>query len=224
MMRTTHRLILALALLLMGVLPTLLQPPAVIAANGEVLDQSQTEQNTWGMVGDPRAGQVFTAGISGFLGRVGLELANYAASPATGPVTVSIQTLTAEGIPSGQQIGSGEIPLSAIPPAGSPSWVDAALISPARVTAGTRYVLIVGTAGGIVQWYQQFGGDSDPYPGGYPVARPADAWGTIVTNQDWAFKTYVWPRTLDQQQTAAPNYYDLVGAGQRLGQTFTAGL
>jgi len=215
--------------ILLAVLPGLLQFPAANAASGYVLDQSQTAQNSSGEVGDsdgPYLGEVFTAGFSGILGRLSLLLENYAPNPATGPVNVSIQMVTDDGLPSGEEVGSGTIPLSAIPPAGSPTWVDTLLISPARVTAGTQYVLLVSVPGGagIILWHGDAGGDVKPYPDGYQVVRFSWGWEKILTNQDWTFETYVWPSSLDQSQTAAPNYYDHFGNGQRLAQTFTAGL
>jgi hypothetical protein len=59
---------------------------------------------------------------------------------------------------------------------------------------------------------------------GYQVSKPLDDWEKILTNQDQTFKTYVWPTSLDQSQTASPDHYDYFGAGQRVAQTFTAGL
>jgi hypothetical protein len=71
------------------------------------------------MVGilEPRLGEVFTAGISGILDRVSVTLENYAPDHACGPVNISIRAVTDEGLPSEEEIGSGTIPLSAIPPA-----------------------------------------------------------------------------------------------------------
>ncbi len=107
-----QRLLLVVALALVGVLP-LLHPGSASAASGYMLDQSQTKQDIGGMIGsgEYRTGEVFTAGIYGILDRVSIVLANYAPSPATGPVNVSIQTVTDKGLPSGTQIGSGTIPL-----------------------------------------------------------------------------------------------------------------
>lgn len=224
--RIMQRLLLPLVLALLIAVPCLLYP-APAGASAEVLDQSQTKQDSWGMIGsgEYRTGQVFTAGMYGILDRVSVVLANYAPSPATGPVNVSIQTVTDDGLPSGTQIGSGTIPLSAIPPAGSPAWVDVILTSPAKVTAGTKYVLLLSTSGGsdIVAWYMGLGGDVKPYPRGYWVSKAVDTWEMILTNQDWAFKTYVWPPALDQLQTVHSRY-NRVGAGNRLAQTFTVGM
>jgi hypothetical protein len=182
------------------------------------------------MVGivEPRLGEVFTAGLSGILDRVSVMLENYAPDPASGPVNISIRAVTDEGLPSEEEIGSGTIPLSAIPPAGSPAWVDVLLVNPARVTAGTPYALLLSTntAGGesFVLWSGYGGADFKPYPRGYQVVRPLDDWEKILTNQDQAFRTYVWPTSLDQSQTALPDHYDHFGEGQQLAQTFTAGL
>lgn len=220
-----------LAILLVGVLPGLLQPQTASAADDRVLDQSQPLQNMSGMVGSsdgPYLGEVFTAGLSGILDRVRLVLENYAPDPANGPVNVSIRAVTEDGLPSDEEIGSGTIPLSAIPPAGSPAWADVLLISPAKVTAGSQYALLLETTttGGssIILWHNFGGQDFKPYPRGYQVVRFSWGWEKILTNQDWTFETYVWPTSLDQSQTAVPNYYGHFGDGQRLAQTFTAGL
>jgi hypothetical protein len=216
---------------LLGVLPGLLQFQAASAASDPVLDQSQTLQNTSGMVGivEPRLGEVFTAGVSGILDRVSVMLENYAPDPACGPVNISIRAVTDEGLPSEEEVGSGTIPLSAIPPAGSPAWVDVLLVSPARVTADTGYALLLSistnTIGDcFVLWGGYGGADFKPYPRGYQVVKPLGNWEKVLTNQDQTFTTYVWPTSLDQSQTALPNHYDYFGAGQRVAQTFTAGL
>ncbi len=208
-------------LVLLGTLPVLL--PGTAGAVADTLDQAQTQQNSWGMIGSGGGnGEVFTAGQSGYLDRVSLYLGQYEPDSTTAPVNISIETVTSEGLPSGTQIGYGSIPVNKIPSSGG--WVDAD-INGAFVTAGTKYALLLSTGNGIVLWYME-NGDVKPYPWGYWVTNTAGTWNKILTNQDWTFKTYVVPDTLDQNQSQTSGS----GGGTRalgttpVGQTFTVGL
>jgi len=198
-------------------------PQSAGAMSGDMLDQSQTVTTGYGEVGlgEPRLGQVFTAGMYGLMDRVRVELASSTRSPATGSVHVSIQTLADDGLPSGIEIGSGTIPLNEIPPAGSPAWVDVP-INFAKVAAGTQYALLLSTDGGMVNWYMYTTSDPDLYPEGYRVVK-LDTWEEIFDNTDAGFETYVLPPSRDQSQIVS-NRFNLFGSGQRVGQTFTAGL
>ena len=86
----------------------------------DTLDQSQTvSQSPTTVSYTSQRGQIFTAGAYGSLDRVSLRLENYTPSPPAGAVlTLSVQTIIG-GLPSGKQIGSGTIALSAIPAYGS---------------------------------------------------------------------------------------------------------
>lgn len=212
-----------LILVLVGMRPVLL--PGTAGATADALDQYQTVQNSWGMVGAPRVGQVFTVGQYGYLDRVSVYLAKYPADPPTGYVSASIQTVTSEGVPSGIQIGSGRIPAGLIQDVAA--WVDID-IDQAFVSAGTRYALVLSTSGitpftggGIVQWYMNT--SEDLYTNGDLVVNSLDTWATDL-GVDAAFKTYVIPNTLDQSQSQTSG----AGGGTRalgstpVGQTFTA--
>ena len=109
----------------------------------EMLDQSQPVSQSPRTVGyDQLGAQIFTAGVSGGLNRVSLRLQNYTSSPPTGAVlNISIQTVIG-GLPSGEQIGTGTIPLSALPAFGD--WVDVD-ISGATVYADRQYALVLRT-------------------------------------------------------------------------------
>jgi hypothetical protein len=223
MLRSIHRLPFAVAFVLVVTTSGLLYPEVASAAAGDTLDQSQTAQNTWGMIGSGAGtGEVFTAGQSGYLDRVSLYVGQYAANPAATTVSVSIQTVTNDGVPSGTVIGTGFIRADDIPASGG--WVDAD-IDGAFVTAGTKYALILSTMDGIALWYME-SGDVKPYPSGYGVSNAAGVWEKILTNQDWTFKTYVALDALDQNQSDTTG----TGLGTRalgttpVGQTFTVGL
>lgn len=219
MPRTMHRSTITVTVVAMAI-SVLLYPARAAAAAGDTLDQSQTAQNSWGTIGGGApAGEVFTAGQSGYLDRVSLYLGQYSPHPATISVIVTIHTVTNDGLPSDTQIGGGIIPVENVPASGG--WVDAD-IEGAFVTAGTKYALVVSTSDGFAVWYMG-SGDVKPYPSGYWVDNPAGVWEKILTNQDWTFKTYVALDVLDQNQSQTSG----TGGGTRalgatpVGQTFT---
>jgi hypothetical protein len=212
-----QRLRLPLTLALVATLGILCPVPASAA---DTLDQSQPVSQSPTTVSSsvPKA-QIFNAGMYGQLDRVSLYLENYSASPPAGAVlTVSVQTVIG-GLPSGKQIGSGAIPLSAIPPLGNPGWVDVRVGGGAIVEAGTQYALVLQTSnlfGSSVNWWFAYQG----YAGGAMAFNDGIAW-RIDENFDFAFQTYVVPDALDQSQTTINWAYD---ARTSVGQTFTAGL
>jgi len=221
MKRITRRLLLSATLGVVVMVAGLLHP-APAGATESVLDQSQTAQNTSGMIGSGGGqGEVFTAGQSGYLTRVSLYLGQYSVG-VTGVLNVNIQTVTSDGLPSGTGIGHGWISFDKIPE--SEGWVDVD-IDGAFVTAGTQYALLLSTGNNIVLWYMEIGGDVKPYPSGYWVSQAGGTWEKILTNQDWAFKTYVAPDTPDQNQSQTSG----TGGGTQalgttpVGQTFTVG-
>lgn len=217
MKRITRHFVLAVALALVVL------DPAPAEATVSVLDQSQSAQNSLGEIAIAQ-GEVFTAGLSGYLDRVSLYLGLPASGAVTGGVYVRIETVTRDGLPSGTRVGHGSISAEKISPSGG--WVDAYLDG-AFVTAGAKYALLLSTSDGIVSWYMEIGGDVKPYSAGYWVGRAMETapWEKFLVNQDWAFKTYVAPDTLDQNQSQTSG----TGGGTQtlgtmpVGQTFTVG-
>jgi Ca2+-binding RTX toxin-like protein len=137
--------------------------------------------------------QTFTAGISGGLDQVDLVLGKVDTPP--GPATVEIRDASA-GQPGTGVLAAATIPLSAIGTA--PAFVPATFATPAPVTAGTQYTIVVyadGDDGGSVSWgYQHPDGG---YPGGSMFSTstglpPGPPW-TPLGDLDTAFKTYVVP-------------------------------
>jgi len=160
----------------------------------EMLDQSQPVSQSPHTVGyDTLGAQIFTAGVSGKLNRVSLRLENYTSSPPTGAVlNISIQTVIG-GLPSGEQIGTGSIPLSAIPAFGSGGdWVDVD-ISGSILHAGSQYALVLQPSvwNADVYWwlaYQNAYGSS--YTRGEMAYNYGSGWSTDES-YDFTFETYV---------------------------------
>lgn len=245
MVRIIARLLLAMTLVALSLLPGMLHPAAAGAASDDVLDQSQTTTNNyvaisnlWGTL--HQMGQTFTAGVHGNLDRVSVRLENDATYPATGSITVSIQTVTDQGLPSGRAIGRGEIPICAnappiacpsdeVWPAGSPRWVDVSISEPGGVilTPGTQYAIVLSLHGnGAVRWHDYFTTGGSIYAGGQQVYSDSTGWHSLSgfdSGYDAGFKTYVIPPALDQSQTAS-NRFEYVGYGDMAAQIFTPSL
>ena len=195
--------------------------PTPAGASTDTLDQA-TQTNTWTDVWRigggyrPEMAQIVTAGMYGTLDRVSLYLNDVDAS---GPVSVSIQTVIG-GAPSGNQIGSGEIPVSALPSYGSPQYVDAPISGSAFVAPGNEYAIVVSPSGaGAIQWYSCA---DDVYTGGSMLINEGSGWSSWPA--DAMFQTYVIPDTVDQSQTKWSDVLYLGDGNGNGGQTFTPGL
>lgn len=208
---------------------------SVPVTHADVLDQSQTliTSENYFVVGANAAGvqtvigQVFTAGMDGYLERVQVYLENDSASPVTGGLLLSVQTVTADGLPSGREIASDSVGVcsaslvtSCVPAAGSPGWVEFGL-PPAILYAGTRYALVLRAwGGGYLRWYDHIGPSA--YAPGYMAGNTGTGWWK-GDYDDMTFRTYVAPPALDQSQTVAVGYRT-VQFQLPVTQTFTAGI
>ena len=209
----TNHCFLAAAGILLGLAPGLLCPPSA-AATG-ILDQSQPNSQSSSNVSSAPKAQIFTAGMYGRLDCISVYLENWPNPPAGAILTVSVQTVI-EGLPSGKQIGSGTVPLSAIPPSGNPGWIDVS-ISGAVVTNETQYALTLQTSSfATVDWWFAY----TSYSGRTALSNDGIAW-RIDTGHNFTFKTYVTPDVRDQY-----GIYAWTGGltNSTHGQTFTAGL
>jgi hypothetical protein len=206
--RIIQRLLLPLTLALGIAVPGLLYPASAGAT--EMLDQSQTVSQSPQTVGyDMQRAQTFTAGVSGVLDRVSLRLENYTSSPPTGAVlNISVQTVIG-GLPSGEQIGTGTIPLSAIPALGSGGdWVDVDIVD-AIVHAGSQYALVLQTTiwnASVNWWYAYQNAYGSSYTRGEMAFNYGTGWSTDG-RYDFTFKTYVIPPPYTH---TAPTNADLV--------------
>jgi hypothetical protein len=192
--RIIQRLLLPLTLALVIAVPGLLYPASAGAAL--MLDQSQTiSQSPHEVSYDLPRAQIFTAGVTGDLNRVTLRMENFSSSPPAGAVlNISVQTVVG-GLPSGAQIGSGTIPLSAIPPKGSGgNWVVVD-ISGATVNFGIQYALVLQTSVWNADVYWWLAGQSaygSSYTRGEMALNNGSGWSTDV-RFDFTFETYVTP-------------------------------
>jgi hypothetical protein len=165
------------------------------SASAGTLDQQQTASNTnAGLFSSQSVAQTFTSGITGRLDQVDLLLLKVGTPP--GPsVTVEIRG-TSAGTPGAAPLATASIPISSI--GTTQAFLSATFASPASVTAGTKYAIVVyspGTAGNAVGVSDQL---SDVYSGGASFYDPTEAippgsaWIPNGTS-DLAFKTYVAP-------------------------------
>jgi VCBS repeat-containing protein len=206
---------------LVGVLVVMGASPA--AAQGAlVLDQSQEDVTEGFIVGDqdpaddfPRftIAQTFTAGLSGPLGKVELNLnrINLVEVPEL-PITVEIRTVSGPD-PSDTVLATTSIPASAVPIAQAPDWVPATFAVPTTVVAGGHYAIVAYT-GSAYAW-RASSESVDAYTGGSRRVSDADspAWrlgcGTGCT-PDMAFRTFV---DVSSPPVANPDAYSVVGGG-----------
>jgi hypothetical protein len=143
------------------------------------------------------AGQTFTAVRSGKLDRVSLPMALFG-SRSVGDLLLSVQSVDAEGMPSGTVLGTVSLPVENFTVGAGAAWRDLTLARPVTVESGTQYALVVSgenrpTDGSLYNWPVAFG---NPYAGGDSVWRPGTStqWETRTDQgvaMDYAFKTFV---------------------------------
>jgi hypothetical protein len=175
--------------------------PAGAAAG--TLDQSQPEflggELEFG--GERQAAQTFTAGLTGNLDRVEVAVRILAlpsppfphCDPGSG-IIVGIRKVSA-GTPSESLLAITSVPPSSIPTSLS-SFVPAVFGTPAPVTAGTQYALVISAPDASCEEnyfpYRWGGANGNPYTGGDLFLREnsSSSW-TIQAASDAGFKTYV---------------------------------
>ena len=133
------------------------------------VDQQQLDDTAgYTYVCEEPVAQTFTAGRSGDLDRVVLPL-HWHTVVDPGPLLVTIQTVDGAGTPTGDVLGSGSITVTeaGLQPQQS-AWVEIRLTSPAEVSAGTQYALVLRTSGECNSdtWAWHQAASVDPYPGG----------------------------------------------------------
>jgi hypothetical protein len=153
------------------------------------LDQSVDGSTSGvGFHGSQRLAQTFTAGITGVLSQVDLELSTEY-GPA--PLSVDIESVDANGHPSGTVLASATVtPPSAF---SSPTWFSLPLSNGPIVVAGTRYAIVLAdpTDSGLTAWFTEVA-NPNPYSGGYLLHSENS--GTSWTGEpafSLLFRTYV---------------------------------
>ena len=162
-------------------------------AHGAIfLDQSVDATRNGGIqiIADQIAGQTFTAGRSGLLGRIGVQLRR---STAVDDVTLTVST--AESDLPDTDLGSVVIPADRVPISGlAPHpYVDVDVTSLGiQVEADTQYAIYLSYEGqGIYYW-------PDTAPGPYSAGRSVvftsrGVWAPILVDRDQGFRTFVAP-------------------------------
>jgi hypothetical protein len=174
-----------------GLLACLSVPASASAGD---LDQQQVLSNgARGIVSTQSGAQTFTAGRTGLLDQVDLNL-----SKGGSPVNLTVELRdAAAGEPGTQVLASASLPASGVPLTAAHAFVAIPFAVPASVTAGTQYAIVAyaaGSGGDYYYWWD--GGPPSQYAGGMefvPLSSPPIApWNPFPT-LDFAFKTYVAP-------------------------------
>lgn len=159
------------------------------AALAGTLDQQQTDGGG-GFIGITAASgvaQTFTAGISGGLDQVDLNL-----EESGNPTDLNVEIRDVSGVPGEVVLASHGVPGTAVPSLAE--WVPVSFNSPAVVAAGTQYAIVAYTSGGsLYKWADSV--SANPYGGGLAFTAPGSPPSGFWTSQssDFAFKTYVVP-------------------------------
>ncbi len=173
----------------MGILACLSVPASASAGD---LDQQQTlAPGARGITSTQSGAQTFTAGRTGLLDQVDLNLAK-GGSP--GNLTVELRDVAA-GVPGTQVLAAASVPASSVPLTAAHAFVSIPFAVPPSVTAGSQYAIVAYTAASGPDYYYWWdGGPPSPYAGGMEflaLSSPPVAPWTPQTTIDFAFKTYV---------------------------------
>jgi hypothetical protein len=198
---------------LLAGLALLLAPAAAQAT--EVLDQSQTSTTgaEGGASGPVWLGQTFTAGKTGNLDRVDLDLA--IAGNVTEPLTVGIYA-SSGGVPTGSALGSGTVSAASLQKqqqGGSFLWTPVSISPAVAITAGQQYAIVISDPNQVdyfdngYVWAAACG--PNPYSGGVFVesSDSGSSWEPTLCSS--AFKTYV--------DVPGPDFADLLADSQGVG-------
>jgi hypothetical protein len=178
---------------------------ATPVAAASTIDQSYAANGTVDFIHDVIvAGQTFTAGRTGLLTQVDVQIGRL---DTPGALTVSIQT-TAGGTPTGTVIASATVAQASVPDDGDVHDVSVAL-SPTLITAGAVYAVVLAapTAPADTAWI--WATDSlNGYAGGTAAEgdTKAGTW-TIHATDDRTFATWV------DSTPCAPGSYSATGFG-----------
>ncbi len=182
-----------------------------VGATAGTLDQSQTNLSGGaGAVGASQQGaQTFTAGIAGGLDQIDVHIGRATSFPGvpepvtcgdSSGLTAQIRTVTAGGTPSETVSASSTVAATAVP-ADSSGWVSIPFATPAAVSSGTRYAVVLVAPGATCtdgsspySWSFSAG---NLYAAGQLFVRPSGGAWEAQANSDGAFRTYVVPMSGD---------------------------
>jgi hypothetical protein len=168
----------------------------VLLAPADVDQQNLTvTANGFGFSSTSWAGQTFTAGVSGSLSRVDLDLFCSGCTGTTPNLTVSIRA-TSGNVPTGSDLAVATIPGFN---SGSGGYFSANFSTPATLAAGTKYAVIIRAASdpsaGSYAYVCSCSSNSNPYSGGQRVTstNSGSSWSTdnIAGGRDLGFIAYV---------------------------------
>jgi hypothetical protein len=130
--------------------------------------------------------QTFVPGASGKLSAVDLQLAT-ATTGSTGPIIVEIRNTTASALPGTTVLATTTFDGVG----GTNAWNSIAFSTPATVSSGTRYAIVLRAATGGD--YRAVRSNNNAYANGvwYTSSNSGGAWSSQTT--DLAFRTYVTP-------------------------------
>jgi carboxypeptidase family protein len=182
-------------------------PGAVTIARRTAVDQQNTTvgSNLMGFTTTSWAGQTFTPSVTGQLTEVDLDLSCLGCSGTEPNITVSIRATTGSPpVPTGPDLATATIPGFN---SGTADFYAATFSSPATLTAGTRYAVIirpvsapVGTyfslcSCGRISGFVNASSDSNPYVNGQRVSssNSGSTWSpdTAAGGRDLGFKVWV---------------------------------
>lgn len=168
--------------------------PAPATALAGTLDQQQTDSSGGSLFihSTHSVAQTFTAGLSGGLDQVDLNLGT--SGTPTAPLSVEIRNVTSIAQPGSMILASHSVPAASVPAAHA--FVSINFATPAPVVAGTAYAIVAYSStvfpGDYYTWWDSSNANS--YPNGAPFedsASPPDgAWSATPTGP-LTFRTYV---------------------------------
>jgi hypothetical protein len=168
-------------------------PGDVILLNAANIDQQNTSvtNSGFGFNSTTWFGQTFTAGVSGQLTRADVDLFCSACTGTTPNITVSIRNATAGDLPTGADLATATIPGFS---SGSGGFFTANFASPATLTAGTKYAIVVrAVSNPSAGTYAYVISSMSPYVGGRrsASANSGGTWAVGNPSTDIGFKTYM---------------------------------
>ena len=185
------------------------RPPAARSATSLAqLDQEVDHDgygSAYGVNGEHRVAQTFTAGISGPLIHVELFLRLQNAIepgnpfcwfvpsfcfPGPGTLRVELRSVNQDGSPGTLVLSEGSLPQSHFSESNDTVWEPVAMSPGVELTAGTKYALVVYSTSPGGRYYWHAGPWPDSYPGGNLfLAYAQEEWAP--EERDAAFRTFV---------------------------------